>query len=259
MAEVYPSDSELLDLLADSETGVEYIPTGTAPYYLQFRKLLSRLLLATKRANDLRLYDEGGLTFGVKAGKFFNGNTLVEYAGSSGNVLADDKPSIYVYLDSDGILNFTEYSDWPSMATARHVRLAVITTSDGDITSVVDCRDYHSIAMPQNDRLVIEAHTASDTLEHSESASIHTNLGATGAITISLPTAVLAGSRFTVSVQAAETLNIDPGSAAIIDVGGFTAGKDKYCNSIGSFMTVVSDENGDWIVTGKSGTWNEEV
>jgi hypothetical protein len=47
MAEVYPSDSELLNLQSDSETGVEYIPTGTAPYYLHFRKLLHRLLLAT--------------------------------------------------------------------------------------------------------------------------------------------------------------------------------------------------------------------
>ena len=91
MAEVYPSDNDLLNLISEAETGTEYIPTGAAPYYLQFRKLLYRLLLATRRANDLRLYDEGGLTFGVKPGKFWDGNQLVEYAGSSGNVFADDK------------------------------------------------------------------------------------------------------------------------------------------------------------------------
>ena len=67
MAEVYPSDNELLNIESDSDTGVEYIPTGTSPYYLQFRKLLYRLLLSTKRANDLRVYDEGGLDVGVKA------------------------------------------------------------------------------------------------------------------------------------------------------------------------------------------------
>ena len=60
MTEVYPSDNTLLNLTSESETGVEYIETGKAPYYLEFRKLLSRLLLATKRANDLRVFDEGG-------------------------------------------------------------------------------------------------------------------------------------------------------------------------------------------------------
>ena len=48
MAEVYPSDNALLNIQTDAETGVEYIPTGTAPYYLHFRKLLYRLLLATR-------------------------------------------------------------------------------------------------------------------------------------------------------------------------------------------------------------------
>ncbi|MBW8017995.1 MAG: hypothetical protein FVQ82_17635, partial [Planctomycetes bacterium] len=134
MAEVYPSDSDLLNLLSESETGVEYIPTGTAPYYLQFRKLLYRLLLATRRANDLRLYDEGGLTFGVKPGKFWAGKTLVEYAGSSGNVFADDKANIFVYIDNAGVLQFTDYTMFPDHFSP-HVRLAEITTADGDITS----------------------------------------------------------------------------------------------------------------------------
>src|SRR3972149_7305067 len=99
MAEVYPSDNELLNIQSDDETGVEYIPTGTAPYYLHFRRLLYRLLLATSRANDLRVYDEGGLDVGVKSGKFWLGTELLSYPGSSGNTLADDKPNIYIYLN----------------------------------------------------------------------------------------------------------------------------------------------------------------
>ena len=83
MAEVYPSDSELLDLLADSETGVEYIPTGTAPYYLHFRKLLYRLLLATKRANDFRVYDEGGLSVGIKPGRGVSRETRVQTSNTN--------------------------------------------------------------------------------------------------------------------------------------------------------------------------------
>jgi len=73
MAEIYPSDSDLLDLLSEFETGVEYIATGTAPYYLQFRKLLYRLLLSTRRANDFRIYDEGGAYYQTILDASFNG------------------------------------------------------------------------------------------------------------------------------------------------------------------------------------------
>ncbi|MBW8017998.1 MAG: hypothetical protein FVQ82_17650 [Planctomycetes bacterium] len=258
MAEVYPSDSDLLDLLSEAETGVEYIPTGTAPYYLHFRKLLYRLLLATRRANDLRLYDEGGLTFGVKPGKFWAGKTLVEYDGSSGNVFADDKSNIFVYIDNAGVLQFTDYTMFPDQFSP-HVRLAEITTADGDITSFVDCRDQHSLAMPTVTTRVVEAHTENDQLSHSESGSVHTNLGASGAVTIFMPSFVAPGTEYTISVQAAQQLNIDPVAGAIIDDSGVTASKYKYCSTVGAFMSVVSDGNGDWIVTGKSGTWVEEA
>jgi hypothetical protein len=140
MAEVYPSDNELLNLQEEGETGVEYIATGQAPYYLHFRKLLCRLLLATRRANDLRVYDEGGLGIGVKPGKFLAGTQQVDYAGSSGNTLADDKANIYVYLTSGGVLVTNEYNGFPDLATTPHIRLAIVTTSDGDITSIEDCR-----------------------------------------------------------------------------------------------------------------------
>ncbi len=148
MAEVYPSDNELLNILSDGETGVEYITTGKSPYYLEFRKLLYRLLLATRRANDLRVFDEGGLDIGVKSGKFWVGTTLIEYSGSSGNTLADDKSNIYVYLSSQGNLITNEYSSFPSMQTTPHLRLAVITTSGGDIISMTDARGHHNFYVP---------------------------------------------------------------------------------------------------------------
>lgn len=140
MAEVYPSDNELLNLQQGGETGVEYIATGQSPYYLHFRKLLYRLLLATRRANDLRVYDEGGLDIGIKPGKFWADTELVNYDGSSGNTLADDKANIYIYLTSAGVLVIDEYAGFPDMATTPHVRLAIVTTSDGDITSIEDNR-----------------------------------------------------------------------------------------------------------------------
>ncbi len=260
MAEVYPSDNELLNIVSDSDTGVEYIPTGAAPYYLTFRKLLYRLLLAAKRANDLRVFDESGLDIGVKSGKFFNGTTLVSYSGSSGNTLADDKANIYVYLDSSGTLVTNEYSSFPDMSSTPHIRLAIVTTSDGDITSVADARDHHNISMPSaGGSYVIEAHTSDDTLTESESGSVHTNLGATGMVTLTLPGSASAGTKFTFAVQAVQQLRVDPGTAAIRDNSGQTADKYKWADAIGECITLVADSNGDWVTVAKNGTWSEEA
>lgn len=262
MAEVYPSDSELLNIQSDSETGVEYIPTGQAPYYLHFRKLLYRLLLAVRRSNDLRVYDEGGLNIGVKSGKFWLGTSLVSYSGSSGNTLADNKASIYIYLNSSGSLVTNEYGAFPDMAITPHIRLAVVTTSGGDITSITDCRSGHNFVMPYEAggiKRKIEAHTNNDTLTIAESGSVHTNIGATGTVTLTLPASAAAGTAFTFAVQVAQELRVDPGAATIRDSSGQTAHKYKSANAIGAVLQLVADADGDWAVTAKSGTWTEEV
>jgi hypothetical protein len=262
MSEVYPSDNELLNIQSDSETGVEYIPTGTSPYYLQFRKLLYRLLLAARRANDLRVYDEGGLDIGVKDGKFWLGTGLVNYDGSSGNTLADDKASIYVYLDSSGSLVSNEYSSFPGMATTPHIRLAIVSTSGGDIESITDCRVGHNFVMPYEAggvKKMIEAHIADDTLTVEESGSVHTNFGATATVTLTLPASAPEGTIFNFAVQAVQELRVDPGSAAIRDDSGQTSGKYKAADAIGECLTLVADSNGDWVTIAKYGTWTEEA
>jgi hypothetical protein len=262
MAEVYPSDNELLNMQSDSETGVEYIATGTAPYYLEFRKLLYRLLLAARRANDLRVYDEGGLNVGVKAGKFWLDTTLVNYNGSSDNTLADDKANIYIYLDSSATLVTNEYSAFPDMATTPHIRLAIVSTSGGDIDSITDCRAGHNIIMPYGAggvKKVIEDHTSNDTLTAAESGSLHSNLGATGVVTLMLPDSAPAGTVLSFAVQAANELRIDPGTATIRDDSGQTADKYKSASAIGASLCLVADSAGDWVTIAKNGTWTEEV
>lgn len=262
MAEVYPSDNTLLNIQTDSETGVEYIATGTAPYYLHFRKLLYRLLLAVKRSNDLRVYDEGGLDVGVKSGKFWLGTQAVSYNGSSGNTLADDKANIYIYLDSAGNLVANEYSTFPDMVTTPHVRLATVKTSGGDIESITDSREGHNFVLPYSSggiKKTIEAHTSDDTLAVTESGSVHTNLGATGAVTLTLPGSAAEGTNFTFAVQAVQELRVDPGSSTIRDDSGQTADKYKTVNAIGECITLVADVNGDWVTTAKHGTWSEEA
>jgi hypothetical protein len=262
MAEVYPSDNELLNIQSEGETGVEYIPTGTAPYYLEFRKLLYRLILAARRANDLRVYDEGGLDIGVKAGKFWLGTQLVSYGGSSGNTLADNKEHIYIYLDSSGSLVTNEYSSFPNMTTTPHIRLAQVCTSGGDIESITDCRAGHNFVMPDGAggvKKIVEAHTGNDTLTAAESGSVHTNLGATGIVTLTLPASAPAGTAFTFAVQAAQQLRIEPGAATIRDDSGQTAGKYKVADAIGESLTLIADSNGNWVTIAKNGTWTEET
>ena len=262
MAEVYPSDAELLNLTAEDATGVEYIATGTAPYYLEFRRLLYRLLLATRRANDLRVYDEGGLAVGVKAGDFWLGGALVNYAGSSGNLLADNKAAVYVYLDGDGTLVTDAYDGFPDMAQRPHVRLAIIETAGGDIVSLTDCRGAHAVSVPHGAggvRTVIEAHTNSDTLDAYESGSVHTNRGAGGVVTLELPDPAPAGTVFTFAVQAEQELRVDPGVKAIRGDSGRTAGKYKACSTVGASLTVTADADGDWIATAANGAWTEQA
>jgi hypothetical protein len=187
---------------------------------------------------------------------------LVSFSGSSGNTLADDKTNIYIYLDSAGNLVINEYSDFPDMETVPHIRLAIVSTSGGDIDSITDCRAGHNVVMPYGAGGIkknVEAHTTDDTLIESESDSVHMNLGATGTITLTLPASATAGTIFTFAVQAAQELRVDPGTATIRDNSGQTTGKYKYANTIGACLALVADSNGDWATIAKNGTWTEEA
>jgi hypothetical protein len=92
-----------------------------------------------------------------------------------------------------------------------------------------------------------------------ESGSIHTNLGAAGTITLTLPEAAAEGSEFGFAVQEARELRVDPGATAIRDSSGQTAGKYKSAAAIGASLTLVADSNGDWVTIAKTGTWTEEA
>ena len=218
MAEVYPSDATLNALTTDTDTGVQFITTGEAPYYLSFRKLLYRLLLASKAANQLRVFDEGSLDVGVKAGKFWNGTTLRTYAGSASNTLADDKAAIYIYINSAGTLVTNEYTAYPA-ATANHVRLATVTTSGGDITAIVDDRGHNMFSMPG----AVLAESANAT---GKSCAVQAN--ATGGMTALLRATLTAGVG-AVSGAAAEPIHASnaPYAYRVIDAWSVALGTDQ--------------------------------
>jgi hypothetical protein len=108
-------------------------------------------------------------------------------------------------------------------------------------------------------RDTVEAHTSNDVLTAAESGSVHSNLGATGAVTLTLPASAPVGTAFKFAVQAAQELQVDPGTAAIRDNSGQTADKYKMANAIGACLSVVADSNGNWATIAKNGTWTEEA
>lgn len=105
----------------------------------------------------------------------------------------------------------------------------------------------------------VQDHTSDDTLTEHETGIIHSNLGATGAITLTLPAVDKAGIKFTFAVQAAQELRIDPGAATIRDDSGQTADKYKTANAIGESLGIISNSSGDWYTISKNGTWTEEA
>ena len=131
MAELYPSDADLAALSGaiDPEQEVLFIPVGESPYHVSFYKMLRRLLDVARRAGDLRVYKDGGLTFGVRAGSFMDDRTVRAVAASAGNALTNNATN-YIYLTAAGALTVNT-TGFPDPRTAPHVRLATVVTSAG--------------------------------------------------------------------------------------------------------------------------------
>ena len=149
MSETNPSNS-VLDALSgttDAQTGVVYPTKGSMPWYTAFYQLICRLLKVSTRANDLRAFKDGTLTFGVAAGTWYNGDTAVSYAGAAAQALTNNATN-YVYLTAAGALTVNT-SGFPTPSTAPHIPLAIIPTGTAslagttglyDFADIVDCR-----------------------------------------------------------------------------------------------------------------------
>ncbi|HET6427988.1 MAG TPA: hypothetical protein VFJ30_06250, partial [Phycisphaerae bacterium] len=105
MTESYPSDSILnaLSGTSDSEQGIYFPAISDKPWYLSFYKMLYRLLAATIRSGDLRVYKDGTLTFGVRAGKFLDGDTVRNYSAAAAQALTNNATN-YIYITAAGTL-----------------------------------------------------------------------------------------------------------------------------------------------------------
>ena len=145
MSERYPDDATLLALTEDSSTGVEYISTGRSPYVLEFRKLVERILRVSAAANDFRVYQDGDLTIGVRAGKCFINNASVAYSGTMGVSVASNTTT-HVWLDDVGVLQ-TGNSGLPADRTTI-LPLAEIATGSSTISTINDLRGEVFLQIP---------------------------------------------------------------------------------------------------------------
>lgn len=144
MPEIYPSDSELLELETDTATGVQYIPTGRNPYFLEFRRLVQRTLLATQRANDLRVYADGPLSVGVRPGSCSIGGTTLDVPAVTGLAIPDNATT-FIWINAAGTVQ--SGPTVPGDPTTR-LPLARIVTASGAMTALTDLRGETFLRVP---------------------------------------------------------------------------------------------------------------
>lgn len=113
----------------------------------------------------------------------------------------------------------------------------------------------------QND-FNVTAHTASYALTANDSGTVHTNNGASGAVTCSLPAATV-GLRFIFTVEAAQEHRIDPNGTETISLPSSgvpgAAGKYLTADAIGESVELFCSKAGSWRVRGFTGTWTAEA
>jgi len=139
MAELYRSDAELTALSATTMTGGFVIPTQNAdPHYVHLAKFWSRVADAMKVLTGMEVYKDTTTTYAVRAGKYYNGDTLVTYAGSTANALTASNTN-YIYLTAAGVLT-KNTSAFPTPTTTPCLPLATIA-ADADMYYSIDDGD----------------------------------------------------------------------------------------------------------------------
>ena len=252
MANGYPSVADIDDYLEG--LGVELVTPHNPNFIDEFKQMIYGLLNAVNWTAALGVWLPSSTTFNVRGGRYLYKGTVKTYT-PGGAVNPTDNDTTYIWLKPDNSIDSAiDGTGWPA---TEHIKLAeIVVDSEGVITDITDLRGQTFLNFAS--KRAVEAHTANDTLTEAESGSVHTNLAATGAVTLTLPASAEAGTEFTFAVQAAYELRIDPGAATLRDDSGQTADKYKSADAIGECLKVVADANGDWAVISKHGTWTEE-
>ncbi len=107
----------------------------------------------------------------------------------------------------------------------------------------------------------IEHKSASFAPSARQSGTTFTNLGATGAVVVTLPQNPPAGTSLHFVCMADQAMQIDPGAAGGIYIKGAKQADNKYAAiaDIGDFMHLVADGNGDWVAVASIGGADADI
>ena len=144
-SELSASDANALSGTTDSTLDFTWPTIAESPYYTTWYRMFALWKRILEQNPDaLRVYKDGDLTFGVKAGKYFNGDSQVSYSEATGQSLTDNSTN-HVYLTAAGTLTVST-TGFPSPYETAHIRLATIVTSGGtyDHTDITSYRDTSS-------------------------------------------------------------------------------------------------------------------
>ena len=131
----------------------------------------------------------------------------------------------------------------------------IFTTNEG-----VEIARFDYAAGSLSMRRKVAVHVASATLVKEDSGSLLTNLGATGAVVLTLPQDAPIGTEFTAVVSAAQVLSLDPGAAGGIYIAGAKQADNKTISADdeAESVTLTALGTGDWLASGATGTWTVE-
>jgi len=126
-----------------SATDIVFCTIGDSAYYTEdYQKEAVMLRILGQLPSSLRVFKDGDLTFGVRAGYFLDGDTLRTYAGADAQALTDDATN-YIYLTSAGVLTVNT-TGFPTPSATPHVRLATILTASSVYNADTSVTDYRS-------------------------------------------------------------------------------------------------------------------
>lgn len=218
--------------------------SAIAPF-LRVKLSAGYLVVATAADDELGILEERALATDTSKGVRLpnSGETVRVTAAGAITALAD------VYRAAGGKIS----------ATPNGRRWGVaLEAASGDGSQIEVLR--LPAAAQQN---LVEHHTADDTLTAAECyGSIHTSVGASGAITLTLPPAVV-GMDVMFRVGAAQELRIDPDGTEKISLPSTgvpgAAGKYLTADAAGESVRLVCCKAGEWSVFGHTGTWTAEA
>ena len=213
--------------------------------YLRVKLSSGYLVVATAADDELGVLEQR--TFSTDA----VGSVRLPDSGESVRVVAAGAISQYadIYRAADGKVS----------ATPNGARWGVALEAASGDGSQIEAIRLPAVAQAG----LVEAHTADDTLTAAEMyGSVHTSVGASGAVTLSLPAAVVGMHAF-FRVGAAQELRLDPNGTETIALPSTgvqgAAGKYLTANADGETVAIRCDSAGEWSVYGFTGTWTAEA